>query len=219
MGVGPTFGSSGAVMQLRNGEHPTDEALEQYATHSLPEPALAEIEEHLLVCSQCQLQFEEIDAYVSAMRSAAKRLEQEDESKRRYWAWVSRALTFRRFGWAMAVTALVLGVIALRIAIRPDQTGEPFALVLEARRGSGMQHAPAGRRLELSLDTQGLPSFPSYPLEVVDESGQQQYESRVTAEQSAARASLRAGLRRGTYFIRLYSPSRELLREYGLQID
>jgi hypothetical protein len=82
-----------------------------------------------------------------------------------------------------------------------------------------MQHAPAGRTLELSLDTQGLPSFPSYPLEVVDESGQQQYESRVTAEQSAVRASLRAGLRRGTYFIRLYSPSRELLREYGLQID
>jgi hypothetical protein len=41
-------------MQLRKGDHASDEALELYATHSLPEPALAEIEEHLLVCSQCQ---------------------------------------------------------------------------------------------------------------------------------------------------------------------
>jgi hypothetical protein len=206
-------------MQLRRGDHPSDEALEQYATHSLPEPALAEIEEHLLVCSQCQERLEEIDAYVSAMRSAAKRLDQEDESRKRYWARISRVLTFRRFGWAMAVTALVLGAVALRIATRQDRTAAPFALLLETSRGSEMQHAPAGRRLELSLDTQGLPSFSRYAVEIIDESKQLQYESQVTAEKSVVRASLPAGLRRGTYFVRLYSPLRELLREYGLQID
>jgi hypothetical protein len=204
-------------MQLRKGDHASDEALELYATHSLPEPALAEIEEHLLVCSQCQQQLEEIDAYVSAMRSAAKRLEQEDESRKTYWARVSRVLTFRKFGWAMAVAALVLGAVGLRLSTK--RTVEPFAIVLETSRGSGMQHAPAGRRLELNLDTQGLPSFSGYALEVVDESARLQYQSDVKAEQSAVRASLPAGLRRGTYFIRLYSPSRELLREYGLQID
>jgi hypothetical protein len=204
-------------MQLRKGDHASDEALEQYATHSLPEAALAEIEEHLLVCSQCQQQVEEIDAYVSAMRSAAKRLDQEDESRKTYWTRVSRVLTFRRFGWAMAVAALVLGAIALRVSNK--RPVEPFALVLETSRGSGMQHAPAGRRLELSLDTEGLPSFPGYALEDVNESAQLQYQSQVTAEQSVVHASLPAGLRRGTYFVRLYSPARELLREYGLQID
>jgi hypothetical protein len=206
-------------MQTRRGDHASDEALEQYATHSLPEPALAEIEEHLLVCSQCQQQLEEIDQYVSAMRSAAKRLDQEDESRRRYWARISRVLTFRKFGWAMAVTALVLAAVALRISTRQDRTVEPFALLLETNRGSGTQHAPAGRRLELSLDTRGLPSLSRYALEVVDESARLQYESQLTADQSEVRASLPAGLRRGTYFIRLYSPGRELLREYGLQID
>ena len=204
-------------MQLRKGDHASDEALELYATHSLPEPALAEIEEHLLVCSRCQQQLEEIDAYVSAMRSAAKRLEQEDESRKTYWARVSRVLTFRRFGWAMAVAAVVLGAVALRHSTK--RTVEPFAIVLETSRGSGMQHAPAGRRLELSLDTQGLPSFSGYALEVVDESARLQYQSQVKAEQSAVRAFLPDGLRHGTYFVRLYSPARELLREYGLQID
>jgi hypothetical protein len=206
-------------MQLRRDGHPSVDALEQYATHSLQEPALAEIEEHLLLCSQCQKQLEEIDAYVSAMRSAAQRLDQEDESKKRYWGRISSALTFRRLGWAMAVTALALGAVVLRMATKRERTLEPFTLVIEASRGSGMQHAPAGRRLELSLDTQGLPSFSSYPLEVVDESARLQYESQVKVDQSVVRVSLPAGLRRGTYFIRLYSPSRELLREYGLQID
>ena len=203
-------------MQLRKGEHASDEALERYATHSLPEAALAEIEEHLLVCSQCQQQLEEIDAYVSAMRSAAKGLDQEDESRKTYWTRVSRVLTFRKFGWAMAVAAMVLGAVALRVSTNPP--APPFALVLETSRGSGMQHAPAGRRLELSLNTQGLPSFSGYALEVVDDSARRRYQSQVTAEQSVVRASL-PGLRRGTYFIRLYSPARELLREYGLQID
>jgi len=204
-------------MQLREGDHASDEALERYATHSLPEAALAEIEEHLLVCSQCQQQLEQIDAYVSAMRSAAKGLDQEDESRKTYWTRVSRVLTFRKFGWAMAVAALVLGAVALRVSTKRPVA--PFALVLETSRGSGMQHAPASRRLELSLDTQGLASFSGYTLEVVDESARLQFQSRVTAEQSMVRASLSAGLRRGTYFIRLYSPARELLREYGLQID
>ena len=216
MGVGPTI-AGGAVMQTRRGDHASDEALELYATHSLAEPALAEIEEHLLVCSQCQLQLEEIDGFVRAMRGAARQLDQEDESRRRNWARISRALTFRRFGWAMAVTALVLGAVALRISTKRVQ--EPFALLLETSRGSGIQHAPAGRRLELSLDTQGLPPLSAYVLEVVDESKHIQHESQVTADHSVARASLPAGLRRGTHFVRLYSPTRELLREYGLQID
>jgi len=206
-------------MQLHRGDHASDEALELYATHSLPEPALAEIEEHLLVCSQCQQQLEEIDAYVSAMRGAAQRLDEEDESRKRRWARISGGLTFRRFGWAMAVTALVLGAVALRVSTRHSGTAEPFALLLATSRGSGIQHAPAGRRLDLSLDMQGLPSFPRYALEVVDESARRQYQSQVTADQSVVRASLPAGLRRGTYFIRLYSPERELLREYGLQVD
>ena len=204
-------------MQLREGDHASDEALEQYATHSLPEAALAEIEEHLLVCSQCQQQLEEIDAYVSAMRGAAKGLDQEDESRKTYWTRVSRILTFRKFGWAIAVAALVLGAVALRISTKRPVA--PFALVLETSRGSEMQHAPADRRLELSLNTQGLPSFSGYALEVVDDSGRLQYQSRMTAQQSGVRATLPAGLHRGTYFIRLYSPARELLREYGLQID
>jgi hypothetical protein len=208
-------------MQLRRGEHISNEALEQYAMGSVPEPALAEIEEHLLVCSQCQQQLKEIDEYVGAMRRAAQELQQEDESWKRFWMRVSRALTFRRLGWAMAVTALVLGAVALRIAITKTGPAEPFALMLETSRGSEMQHAPARRRLAITLDVKGLPVFSSYGLELVDErgGGRLQLEPQVAADQSIIRTSVPKGLRRGVYFIRLYSPLKELLREYGLQID
>lgn len=206
-------------MQLRKGEHASDEALERYATHSLAEPELAQIEEHLLVCSQCQEKLEKIDAYVSAMRDAAKALGQQDESRKRFWTRVSHTLTFRKLGWAMALTAVALLAVLLRNSFTPPKPLEPFALALETRRGSEMQHAPAGRRLALSLDAKGLPVFSSYTLELVDESGRVQLQSQVTGDQAIVRASLPEQLRRGTYFLRLYSPSKELLREYGLQID
>ncbi|MBZ5595113.1 MAG: hypothetical protein LAP39_22950 [Acidobacteriia bacterium] len=207
-------------MQLRRGEHISHEALEQYATHMVQEPALAEIEEHLLVCSQCQQELEEIDTYVSAMRRAAKGLQQEDESRKRFWTRVSRALTFRRLGWAMALTALALGAVALRIATnKPERALEPFALVLETSRGSEMQHAPAGRRLALGLDATGLPVFSRYFVKLVDESGRLRLESQATADRSIVHTAVPDGLRRGIYFLRLYSPTKELLREYGLQID
>ncbi|HVP49487.1 MAG TPA: hypothetical protein VMT32_22995 [Bryobacteraceae bacterium] len=206
-------------MQLRRGEHISNEALERYAMGSVPEPALAEIEEHLLVCSQCQQQLKEIDEYIGAMRRAAQELQEEDESWKRFWMRVSRTLTFRRLGWAMAVTALVLGAVALRVATRTERSAEPFALMLETSRGSEMQHAPARRKLAITLDVKGLPVFSRYALELVDERGRLQLESQVTAEQSIVRTSVPDGLPRGTYFIRLYSPLKELLREYGLQID
>jgi len=208
-------------MQLRRGEHISSEALEQYAMHSAPEPALAEIEEHLLVCSQCQEQLKEMDAYVGAMRRAAQELQLEDESRKHFWMRVSRALTFRRLGWVMALTALALGAVALRIATTKTQPPAPFALVLETSRGSEMQHAPAGRRLAITLDVKGLPVFSSYVLQLVDErgGGRLQLQAQTTADRSIIRTSVPDQLRRGIYFIRLYSPAKELLREYGLQID
>lgn len=187
--------------------------------HSLPEPALAETEEHLLVCSRCQDQLKEIEAYVTAMREAAARLHTEEESRKRFWTRVSGGFTFRRIGWAMAIAAVVLAGVALRISSRPPQSLPAFALMLETSRGSGMQHAPAGRPLHLSLDIRGLASFPTYELEVVNDAGRVQAKFEAAIEQSTIRITLPGSLGRGDYFIRIYSPARDLLREYGLHLD
>ena len=206
-------------MQLDINGHASDESLEQYALGSLQEPLLGEIEEHLLLCSQCQDHLREIDAFRAAMRNAAARLEHEDEARKRLWTRVSAALTFRRLGWIMALGAVFLVGLSVRLWMNPPQSSPPLALVLETSRGSEMRHAPARRALALSLDLTALISFPSYQVETVDSLGRVQAQSTAHGSEGIARASLANGLPSGNYFIRLYSPSHELLREYGLVVD
>ena len=206
-------------MQLEPNDHVTEESLESYALGSLSEPLVTGIEEHLLICPACQDKLREFDGYVAAMRGAAARLDREDESRKTFWTLVSEALTVRRLTWALALMTLALVGLAVRLSLSPPRLSEPFAMVLETSRGAPAQHAPARRPLDLSLDITALPVFPTYQLDTVDASGQVQAQSSATASQGRVKTSLARGLRSGNYFIRLYSPSRELLREYGLQVD
>jgi len=206
-------------MQLDRESHASDETLESYAMGSLGGPVLAEVEEHLLACPHCQEQLKEIDSYVGAMRNAAAGLELEDQSRREFWTRVSGALTFRRIGWAMAIAALLILGISLRVSWRPSPSVQPLALALETNRGSELQRAPAGRPLTFTLDVTGLPVLPEYDVEAVDSKGAVQAQFHAVTAQSGIEIRLAEGLRRGNYFVRIYSPSRELLREYGVQVD
>jgi len=53
--------------------HISDDSLEQYTMGTLPEPDLNLVEEHLLICEECQDRLKATDAYVVAMRSALKK--------------------------------------------------------------------------------------------------------------------------------------------------
>ena len=206
-------------MQLDRESHASDETLESYAMGSLGGPVLAEVEEHLFVCPHCQEQLKEIDSYVGAMRSAAAGLELKDEARKEFWTRVSGTLTFRRIGWAMAIASLLILGISLRLGLRSAPSAQLLALVLETNRGSELQRAPARRPLTLSLDVTGLPTLPAYDVDVVDSKGVAQAQFHAVTAESGINVQLAEGLRRGNYFIRIYSPSRERLREYGLQVD
>jgi anti-sigma factor RsiW len=56
--------------------HPSEDDIENYSLDLLQEPALGEIEEHLLTCEECRGRVSASDAYVRAMRQAARRLRQ-----------------------------------------------------------------------------------------------------------------------------------------------
>jgi hypothetical protein len=206
-------------MQLVEHGHASEEFLEQYALGLLTGSPLAQLEEHLLICSRCQEQLKETDDYVAAMRGAAVRLHHEDESRKRSWTVISGALTFRRLGWGMAVAALALAGLALRFGPKPAQSSQPFALALQTSRGSELLHAPARRPLDLSLDVTALPPFSAYQVETVDAMGRVETQSSAEASGGRVRTSVAKGLLSGNYFIRLYSPSRELLREFSLRIE
>ena len=206
-------------MQLDRNAHAGDEFLEQYAMGSLTGPQVMELEDHLLMCSDCQTRLEEVDRFVAAMRGAAAELDERDEARRQKWTKVSGWLSFRRFGWAMAVLALLVAGVAARFWLRQSPPLPPFAVALEASRGAEVQHAPEGRALEISLNTTGLSGFEAYQVEVVDATGSRRVQSRAPAVGGKAGLTVSKPLEPGSYYIRLYSPSRELLREYGLQID
>ncbi len=206
-------------MQLDKNEHASDEALEQYAMGSLGEPILGEIEEHLLLCSQCQNHLKEIDAFRAAMRSAAAHVEREGESRKRFWTGLSATFSLGRLGWALALGGLVIFGLALRVWMSAPEKSPPVALFLATSRGAEVRHAPARRPLELSLDTTALAAYPAYQVDAVDAMGRMQPQPQTRVAEGKVQASLPKGLAPGTYFIRLYSPSHELLREYGLVVE
>ena len=53
-------------------KHISGDSLEQYALGQLREPDLAIVEEHLLVCEHCRARLADVDAFIRAMRDAAR---------------------------------------------------------------------------------------------------------------------------------------------------
>ena len=194
--------------------HAGSEALERYAISGLPEE---ELEEHLLVCGACREEFVETETYVEAMRSAARELR---NKQRRRGRMVRVAGAAPGLLWAVALAVLLVGIFAGSQWLTGRATHlPPLAIALEASRGTESTLAPAGRSLVLSLDLTQLPEYPTYRVEVVSATGQRQAQQELTPAARTLEVPLTAYRKSGAYFVRLYSPQQELLREYALEIQ
>ena len=93
--------------------------------------------------------------------------------------------------------------------------------MLQAVRGPipAQAQAPVHRMLSLNLDLTDLSAFPSYRVEVVDETGRPMAKGTAIPDNGRAAAIVPPLVSRGRYYIRLYSPSAVLLREYGLEVN
>lgn len=179
--------------------HLGDEEIENYSLRAIPEAELARVEEHLLLCAPCRERVESSDIYVASMAHAGARLRRQPEP-RRIWVPV--------LAFAALAAVVLLGVILV-----PRQGPAPFAVALSATRGPGIEaKAPAGTTLLLQPDVTGLPAAGSYRAEMVDQNGKQVWTGSLPG------ASVKP-VPAGTYFVRLYGPSGELLREFGLEIE
>lgn len=74
--------------------HPALDVLEIYALHRIPELELATIEEHLLVCSECQDRVSSLDRYHANLREALRQVEAEIHATEDglIYNWVERPL-------------------------------------------------------------------------------------------------------------------------------
>jgi hypothetical protein len=198
-------------MEPGRDNHISDEDLERHSLNTLPEPQLAAVEEHLLVCPECQDRLEETDAYVEAMRAAALEARRETSSLRRPGR--------TRFFLAAAAGIAVLASVGVTMRWPRGEPPLPETVALVAVRGPMAAHsqAPAGRPLELGMDLTGLQEYTSYRVELVDHNGRRLWEEPASVQDGRLAVVVRKRLSPGRYYVRLYSPSAELLREFGLE--
>jgi hypothetical protein len=194
-------------------QHSTEESLELYALGQLDDEKSELLEEHLLICEDCCARLDTADRYVRAMRSGAARLRREEKSKSR----ASHART--AIDWfRMPLPAWGAAVLTTTQIHRTVPTDSPVAATLIAERGEAASF-PAHRRLNLTLDANGLKLGPKTKVELVDANGKVIEEDTVSAANHAIKTTTREGLDAGAYYVRLYAPgASDPLREYSLAV-
>jgi Putative zinc-finger len=222
--------------------HPTTDVLEEYAFHRLPEPDTEALEEHLLMCPECQDSLADMDEYILLVKhvtarhqSRHKSVLQPEFAATRKPTHLGRALdisgmdVIRSLGFALAAALVLIcvGIARFSWPVAPVVTAEPVELI--ALRGGDdallnpfinplVNHAHAGRPLDMNVDVTGLPSSDRYRIEIVNSAGQRAWDGQVQGSGNPLAVHIAKGFRRGQYWVRLYSSS-QLLREFGLKVD
>ena len=182
----------------------SDEQLELYALGRLGEPAIAQVEEHLLICAACQERLDETESFAVAMREAIAA-----EPAPRSWFARFRDMGFRMPApiWAASLAALLL---ALGMYLHSGRNSlPPLALLqLTAVRGDVPAVEPA-RETDITLAD--APAGLTLRVEVVDAAGGTVWKGTDTLK-------IAGPLPVGSYFVRLYDGSGKLLHEYGFLV-
>ena len=222
--------------------HPTEELLEEYSFGRICEPQLGWLEEHLLICPPCQSQLDDIEEYKVFMKAGLAAFESErqataapQDSPTRADSRIGPRSSLRKalslfFALPrMPVTKsllapavlLVLAGTAVAWRMQLSETMAPAATVrLIALRGGegGVARAPSGRPLELVFDRRDLAADLSYRAEVVHSSGRQVWSGSVRIGDQNLSIRVDRPLPAGAYWVRLYSSTGQVLREFGLSV-
>jgi len=199
--------------------HQPDERLELYALGRLPEPEVAVVEEHLLVCVSCQERLDEVELFATAMRGAiaSEPLPQARANwlaSRLNWFRPSSAAPWSFAGAGAALAALVL---ATGLYLHPGQNVAPLAsLDLAAMRGDVPQIGPA-RETDITLTDAPTGNAAQLSLEVIDSNGQNVWAGRLGSNGATVRIAKQ--LAPASYFLRLFDQNGKLLHEYGFRVQ
>jgi hypothetical protein len=198
-------------VEFATNRHATDDALERYSMGRLAGQELAGFEEHLLVCDSCQDRLAREDSVRQLVRDGAELLPRPRPTMQ--WG-------FPKLAWGLGLAAV--GLLLFAGSQWPSfrrSTVQPAVILLQTTRGTenaALAAAPAGRPISLVLDLTDLPQFSAYTVEIVDNVGHPAFQSSGSPLNNKLQTTVARGLAAGAYFVRLYAPARELLREYAL---
>lgn len=201
----------GNIMQADSELHIDDATLERYAMGKLDAEREAVIEQHILLCDACRIRATQEVAMSRGMKEAAPRIAAETVPERSRW-WSLRLL-----GPAFAACTLLLLAVIILGPRGFDRS--PVAVSLYAMRGAETEaHGPAGKRLLLEPDLNGLAVSPGYRIELVDGAGGRRWQGDLDASGNPPGA-IAPAQPAGVYFVRVSSASGQLLREYALALN
>jgi anti-sigma factor RsiW len=188
--------------------HINDDRLDLYAMGRLSAEALAEVEEHLLVCEACQFRLRQSDEFALLFRQAAAQPEARPKSR---WAGIWR----RPVGLAAAAAAMVAVLVV--VTRREGSPVAPAIVSMQSLRGpEAPARVDAGRPAILVFDIET--SAPgSYEARLVDRQGNEVRKARTAAQDGRLAVPLE-GLPTGSYWVRVYRTGEsDPIAEYGLQ--
>jgi hypothetical protein len=201
--------------------HQTDERLELYALGRLPEPWVAEVEEHLLVCTACRERVDDLEAYALAMRQAIS----PEPAKSPHWlqqswfeqSWFEQSW-FQRSWLKMPVLAWSGGLAVILFAVTLYLQFVPHLAPLASLQLTAMRGAmPAvGPSRETDITLADAPSGTALRTEIVDATGSTIWSGIL--EPRTHKVALTRQLAPGNYFVRLFDDDSKLLHEYGFQV-
>ena len=203
--------------------HITNEAIELYAMEKLSAAEEVRVEEHLLLCANCQKQLQETDDFLHAFRIAAPRVEAEEAARmeepwwQRFLSWFPRIQLMHAAG---VVAALVVAVVL--IAPRTREASGTAELTLTAMRDGDPGAAAtmsAGQSLDMKLDLTGLQAEARYAVEVADGRGNALWRSEAAPDAGILHLRMEQPLKSGDHWVRIYRlRDREMLREFAVRV-
>lgn len=180
----------------------TDTQLEDYAFGRVSPEAVADVEEHLLVCSDCQDRLQAEEEYIAAFRVAARTAQ-------------------RPVQWYKPLAAAACLVMAVGLWL-PFSSTKVDSVDLRAERGGVLAPAAtavAGHKLELRVDLAGLEGRNTARLQIVNATGAPLAETRLDGTSVAPMWTLNRKLGAGTYWVRAYDSGGKQLREFKLDVE
>jgi predicted anti-sigma-YlaC factor YlaD len=198
--------------------HPSEDEWEEYAFGRLRESRAAHLEEHLLACTSCQSTLERVDQMIHSLRAAQPQAIHPPTAIPFQERWIPF-----RIRPAMALSLGGIFVLAVGIAVlhpwsQPSRLPIAF-IALASFRGESSASAPINRPLDLEISQSDVPPPGPYSMEVATTSGDSAWKGtgEITGPKIVGHVS--KGLGKGTYWVRLYGSSSELIREFGLRVE
>ena len=192
--------------------HISDELLDRYASGTLPEQRLTDLEEHLLFCQACQSRLEASDEFAMLFREAAV---QPDTRSHRSWRLLWSHPAAR---WTVAAAAALAVLLLMAVPHRPPVP--PATVFLQSLRGPETPaQIAAGRPALLVFDLAPAAKVNEYEARVVNPVGIEIVTAAVSM-QNGHLAVLLDKLPQGTYWVRVFrTDSRDPIAEYGLRVN